>query len=107
MKLTLRRHFCQRVVTAGNLAKRNPALSHSWRTTMLSKAALEFVLRLTDWFHGHWEDPEWGKRPTTHVLIAVAVRDLAMAIRDAGLRGRIHAATDEIIIRNSQAATRG
>lgn len=70
---------------------------------MLSKAALEFVLRLTDWFRGHWEDPEWGKRSTTQVLIAIAVHELATGIQDAELRGEIHAAADEVIARNSQA----
>lgn len=69
---------------------------------MLSKATLDFVLRLTDWFHGHWEEPGWGKRATTQVLIAVAVRDLAAGIQDAGLRRQIQGAADEVIVRNSR-----
>jgi len=73
---------------------------------MLSKAALDFLLRLTDWFHGHWEDPEWGKRPTTQILIALAVRDLATGIQDAEFRGQIQAAADKVVAKNSQVVTK-
>jgi hypothetical protein len=69
---------------------------------MLTKAGLEYLLRLTDWFHGHWEDPEWGKRPTTQIMIALAVRDLASGIQDAELRAQINAASDKIVAKNSQ-----
>ncbi|QOJ23695.1 MAG: hypothetical protein HRU78_08545 [Gammaproteobacteria bacterium] len=69
---------------------------------MLSKAGFEYLLRLTDWFHGHWEDPEWGKRPTTQIMIALAVRDLASGIQDAELRAQINAASDKIVAKNSQ-----
>jgi hypothetical protein len=73
---------------------------------MLSKAALDFILRLTDWFHGHWEDPEWGKRPTTQILIALAVRDLATGIQDAELRGQIHVAVDKVVVKNCQVVSK-
>ena len=73
---------------------------------MLSKAALDFLLRLTDWFHGHWEDPEWGKRPTTQILIALALRDLATGLHDAESRGQIQAAADKVIAKNGQAVGR-
>jgi hypothetical protein len=73
---------------------------------MLSKAALDFLLRLTDWFHGHWEDPEWGKRPTTQILIALALRDLATGLHDTESRGQIQAAADKVIAKNGQAMTR-
>jgi hypothetical protein len=63
---------------------------------------LDFILRLTDWFHGHWEDPEWGKQPASQILIAVAIRELASKVHDADLRGQIHAATDKAIAKNSQ-----
>ncbi len=68
---------------------------------MLSKTALDFILRLTDWFHGHWEDPEWGKRPTSQILIAIAVRELAAGIQEAELRGQIQATADKVIVKNS------
>ncbi|MEI6804481.1 MAG: hypothetical protein WCK83_15075 [Burkholderiales bacterium] len=68
---------------------------------MLSKTALDFILRLTDWFHGHWEDPEWGKRPTSQILIAIAVRELAAGIQEAELRGQIQATADKVIVKNT------
>jgi len=73
---------------------------------MLSKNVLDFILRLTDWFHGHWEDPEWGKRPTSQILIALAVRDLSSGIQDVEFRGQIQAAADKVIVKNSQAVTK-
>ena len=69
---------------------------------MLSKAALDFILRLTDWFHGHWEDPEWGKRASTQILVAIAVRDLAGGLQDAELRSQIQTAADKIVAKNSR-----
>ena len=68
---------------------------------MLSKTALDFILRLTDWFHGHWEDPEWGKRPTSQILIAIAVRELAAGIQEAELRSQIQATADKVIVKNT------
>jgi hypothetical protein len=41
---------------------------------MLTKEGLEFLLRITDYFHGHWEDPEWGKRPINQVLLSLDVQ---------------------------------
>jgi hypothetical protein len=73
---------------------------------MLSKSAMDFILRLTDWFHGHWEDPEWGKRPTTQILIAIAVRDLATGIQDVEFRGQIQAAADKVVAKNSQVVSK-
>jgi hypothetical protein len=73
---------------------------------MISKSRLDAILRLTDWFHGHWEDPEWGRMPVTQILIAVAIRELASAIRDKGLREQIHAATDTVIAKSSQVIER-
>jgi len=74
---------------------------------MLSKSALDFILRLTDWFHGHWEDPEWGKRATSQILIAVAVRELASGIHDVELRDHMNMAADKVIAKNSQIVARG
>ena len=73
---------------------------------MLSKTRLDFILRLTDYFHGHWEDPEWGRRASSQVLIAVAVRDLASGIQDADLRGMIQGAADKAITKASQAVAK-
>lgn len=73
---------------------------------MLSKNRLDFILRLTDWFHGHWEDPEWGKHPSTQILIALAVRELTTGIQDPETRGTINSAADKIVAKNSQAMTK-
>ena len=70
---------------------------------MLSKIRLDFILRLTDWFHGHWEDPEWGKHPSTQILIALAVRELTTGIQDPETRGAIYAVADKVVAKNSQA----
>ena len=72
---------------------------------MLTKNGLDFLLRLTDWFHGHYEDPEWGRRPTTQILIAVAVRELSSGLVDAELRGQVQNAADHVIAKNSQQRT--
>lgn len=69
---------------------------------MLSKFTLDFILHLTNWFNGHWEDPEWGKRPTSQILMAIAIRDLANGIQDVELQGHIHMAADKIVAKNSQ-----
>jgi len=69
---------------------------------MLSRSGLEFILRLTDWFHGHWEDPEWGRHPTSQILIAVAIHELASGIQDADLRGQIQAIANKVVIKGSQ-----
>ncbi len=68
----------------------------------MSKNRLDFILRLTDYFNGHWEDPEWGKRPTTQILIALAAHELATGLQDAELRGQITAATEKVIAKNSK-----
>jgi hypothetical protein len=74
---------------------------------MLSKARLDFILRLTDWFHGHWEDPEWGKRAPTQILVAIAVRDLADGIQDSELREQIQGAADKVVAKNGQSVMKG
>ncbi len=73
----------------------------------MSKAALDFLLRLTDWFHGHWEDPEWGQHSTTQILIALAIRDLATGLRDSDVRGQVQGLVDKVIAKNAQIAAKG
>ena len=69
---------------------------------MLSKEALEFILNITDYFHGHYEDPGWGRLPSSQILVAVAIRELAAGIHDDEHRAQIHAASDKVIAKNSQ-----
>jgi hypothetical protein len=73
---------------------------------MLSKAALDFILHITDYFHGHYEDPEWGRMPATQILVAVAIRDLAGGIHDKEMRGQMTAAADKVVAMNSQIVAR-
>lgn len=68
------------------------------------KSRLDFVLQVTNYFNGHWEDPEWGRRPASQALIALAIRDLASGITDAGLKKQINDAADKAIAKNVAAA---
>lgn len=68
------------------------------------KSRLDFVLQVTNYFNGHWEDPDWGRRPTNQALIALAIRELAGGLTDAGLKKQINDAADKAIARNVAAA---
>lgn len=61
------------------------------------KSRLEFVLQITDYFKGHWEDPEWGRRPENQALIAVAIRELADGLADAAVKKQINDAAGKAI----------
>lgn len=74
---------------------------------MLSKAARDFILHITDYFHGHWEDPEWGKQPVNQLLIGLTIRELSTGIEDKELRSQIQIAADKAIAKNSQNVARG
>ena len=69
---------------------------------MLSTAARDFILHITNYFHGHWEDPEWGKRPVNQVLVGLTIRELASGLEDASLRRQIENAASEAIAKNTQ-----
>lgn len=69
---------------------------------MLSKEGLDFLLHVTHWFGGHWEDPDWGRHPVTQMMVALAIRELAAGVEEAGARSRIEAAADEAITRSAQ-----
>ncbi|MES2073859.1 MAG: hypothetical protein V4488_26130 [Pseudomonadota bacterium] len=73
---------------------------------MLSKTAKDFILHITNYFHGHWEDPEWGKQPVNQLLIGLAVKELANGIHDVELKGHIQSAAEKLVTKNSQAAAR-
>ena len=74
---------------------------------MLTKTRLDFILQLTNYFHGHWEDPAWGHLATSQVLIAIAVKDLASGIQDVETRNAIQGAAEKAIAKGSQAVGRG
>jgi hypothetical protein len=69
---------------------------------MLSKSARDFILHITNYFHGHWEDPEWGRRPVNQILVSLALRELANGIQDSEAREQIHTITDKVISINAQ-----
>ena len=69
---------------------------------MLSKSARDFILHITNYFHGHWEDPEWGRRPVNQILVSLALRELANGIQDSEAREQLHTITDKIISINAQ-----
>jgi hypothetical protein len=68
-----------------------------------AKSRLEFILQITDYFKGHWEDPEWGRRPSNQVLIALAVRELAQGIQDSAAQKQITEIADRTIAKNAAA----
>jgi hypothetical protein len=74
---------------------------------VLTKAALDFILHITNYFHGHWEDPEWGRMPVNQLLIGLAIRELAEGIEDAAIRGQLHTAANKVIAKNTQTTTKG
>ena len=61
------------------------------------KSRLDFVLQITDYFNGRWEDPDWGRRPENQALIAVAVRELAAGLTDAAVKKQINDAAGKAI----------
>jgi hypothetical protein len=69
---------------------------------MLTKAGLDFILHITNYFHGAYETPDWGRRPQSQILIGLAVRELADGIEDPALRGQAQTAANEVIAKSSQ-----
>ncbi len=69
---------------------------------MLSKSARDFILHITNYFHGHWEDPEWGRRPVNQILVSLAIHELANGIQDSEAREQLHTITDKVISINAQ-----
>jgi hypothetical protein len=61
------------------------------------KSRLDFVLQVTNYFNGHWEDPDWGRMPANQVLIALAIRELAGGLGDAAVQKQISDAADKAI----------
>ena len=71
---------------------------------MLSTTSLEFFFLVSGFLRSHDVEDihNWGNRASTQVLIALAVRELATGVQDAGLRGQIRAAADEVIVKSSR-----
>lgn len=74
---------------------------------MLSKEAREFILHATGYFRGHWEDPEWGRRPVDQVLINLTIHELANGITDEEVRQQIQGAVEQRLERSALEMVRG
>ncbi len=64
---------------------------------MLTKQGLEFLLRITDYFGGRWEDPGWGQQPINQVLVMLSTHTLAAGIEDEKARREIQAPLEKAI----------
>jgi hypothetical protein len=71
------------------------------------KNRLDFLLHVTDYFHGHWEDPGWGRRPENQVLIHLAIAELANQVADAELKKTIQGAAQKGVVAAGQAVAKG
>jgi hypothetical protein len=62
---------------------------------MLTKEGLEFLLKITDYFKGHWEDPGWGQKPINQVLMLLSVHTLAGGIAETEAQRQVQAAIEK------------
>lgn len=74
---------------------------------MLTKAGLEFLLQITDYFHGHWEDPEWGKRPINQVLVLLSTHTLANGVANPEARAAVQGTIEKAMAEAAQQVIRG
>jgi hypothetical protein len=70
---------------------------------MAKSSRLDFILAITDYFHGHWEDLGWGRLPGSQVLVGLAISELSSKIADAGLRSSIQSAAAQVVAKNASA----
>ncbi len=70
---------------------------------MLTKEGLQFVLRLTDYFGGHWEDPSWGRRAVNQTLLLTSIGTLVEGVADEEARRALQTA----VARATVGAARG
>jgi hypothetical protein len=55
----------------------------------MTKDELDFLLAITNYAHGHWKDPEWGKRLTDQLMLLKGVQILASEIANPEIRATI------------------
>ena len=55
----------------------------------MTRQGLKFLLRITDYFDGHWEDPDWGQQPVNQVLVMVSALTLVDGIEDESTRNAV------------------
>jgi hypothetical protein len=73
---------------------------------MLTKQGLEFLLRITDYFGGHWEDPGWGQQPINQVLVMLSAHTLAGGIEDEKARQEVQGPLEKAIAGAAQRIVR-
>lgn len=73
---------------------------------MLTKQGLEFLLRITDFFGGRWEDPGWGQQPINQVLIMLSAHTLAGGIEDEKARGAVQGTLEKALANTAQKIVR-
>jgi hypothetical protein len=61
---------------------------------MLTREGLQFLLRITDYFGGKWEDPGWGHRPANQLLLLASLETLVGGIADAEVRRSLQQTID-------------
>lgn len=74
---------------------------------MLTKEGLEFLLKITDYFKGHWEDPGWGQKPINQVLILLSTHTLAGGIAETEAHRQIQATIEKAMVNAAQKAIQG
>lgn len=73
---------------------------------MLTKQGLEFLLRITDYFGGHWEDPGWGQQPINQVLVLLSAHTLAGGIEDERARQEVQGPLERALANTAQRIVR-
>lgn len=73
---------------------------------MLTKLGLASILRITDFFGGHWEDPGWGQQPLNQVLVMLSAHTLAGGIEDEKARREVQLPLEKAIAGAAQRIAR-
>jgi hypothetical protein len=73
---------------------------------MLTSDRLKFILSITDYFHGHWEDPGWGQKPMNQVLVLLSTHTLAEGIADDEVRRQVQGTIEGAIAEAAQRSVR-
>ena len=68
----------------------------------MTKQGLEFMLRITDYFGGRWEDPGWGQQPINQVLVMLSAHTMAEVIEDDKARREVHGPLEKAIAGTTQ-----
>lgn len=73
---------------------------------MLTKQGLAAILRITDYFGGHWEEPGWGQQPLNQVLVMLSAHTIAGGIEDEKARSAVQGPLEKAIAGAAQKIVR-